>query len=92
MVNLRDGNWIDGKQGYLWPQDQEHINWIVKTAGPINLDLEDRTVMFNSGKTRILPSGFPMTLKALVDGMAYCYHDHEGVIKVPVQLLIPVGK
>lgn len=91
-MRIKSNRWLDGRQQDLWPDRIDHINWVVQTAGPVNLDLEDRTVMFNSGKTRTLPSGFPMILKSVEDGMAYCYNDHEGVIRVPVELLVPVGK
>lgn len=91
-MRIKDNRWVDGKQQDLWPDSVDHINWTVATAGPVNLDLEDRTVMFNAGRTRILPTGFPMVLKTIKEGMAYCYSDHEGVIRVPAELLVPVGK
>ena len=92
MTMIREGKWEDGRQLHIWPDSAEYIGWVVQTAGPVNLDLEDRSVMFNNGRQRWLPTGFPMVLKALSNGMAYCYNDSEGVLRLPVQLLKPFRK
>jgi hypothetical protein len=90
-MSIRTNKWLDGKQGYMWPIEK-HLGWAVATAGPVDLDLEERTVMYNDGPTRLLPYGFKMVLKEIDNSdMAYLYHHNEGVIKIPAQLLEPVG-
>jgi hypothetical protein len=90
-MRIKSNKWVDGRQLDTWPV-AEHIGWSVVTAGTIDLDLEDRTPSYNSGRTRILPKGFPMVLKDIRDGMAYGYNEHEGVIRVPAELLQPWSK
>lgn len=83
---------VDGRQLDVWPASKDYLGWVVETAGPVNLDLEDRTVMYNNGVTRLLPSGFRMILNGLENNMAFCYHNQEGVIRIPVELLRPIVK
>lgn len=80
--------WLDGYNFEEWPIER-HIGWTVATAGPVDLDLEDQNVMFNTGKTRVLPVGYPSVLKAIVRGYAYTYDINNGVMKFPVELLRP---
>jgi hypothetical protein len=85
---IKDGKWVDGKEGYLWPQSDKHLNWIVETAGPVDLDLEPYESFVNDTTQRVLPAHTPMILKEVVNGYAYTYSDH-GVLKMPVELLKP---
>lgn len=91
-MRIRENKWLDGKQLDKWPVPEEHIGWAVATAGPVDLDLEDRTPSFNDGPTRRLPTGFPMILKDITGGYAYGYNEHEGVIRLPPELLRPWSK
>ena len=87
---MKTNKWVDGKQQDMWPNITDHIGWAVQTAGPIDLDLEQSTPMYNTGSLRTLPTGFPMILKHVTkDGFAFTYHHDNGVMRFPVELLVP---
>jgi hypothetical protein len=91
-MQIKTNKWLDGKQQDMWPL-AEHIGWAVVTAGPVDLEAEGHTPMWNSGRIKVLPPEYPMILKAIdKDGMAYGYHHDNGVMRMPVTLLKPWRK
>ena len=89
-MQIKSKKWLDGKNWDLWPNIAEHIGWAVVTAGPVNLELEGHTPMYNVGDLQILPTEYPMILKAIDgNGMAYCYNHDNGVMRIPATLLKP---
>lgn len=93
MTKIKSKKWLDGKNWDMWPDPSEHIGWAVVTAGPVDLELEGSTPMYNSGSITQLPPEFPMILKAVTpDGYAYTYHHDNGVMRMPVEVLKPWQK
>lgn len=84
---IKSKKWLDGVQYEEWPIEK-HIGWTVCTAGWVDLDLEDQSVMFNTGRQRKLAPGTPMILKAIDKGYAYTYNGN-GVMRMPIELLQP---
>jgi hypothetical protein len=90
-MRIKENKWLDGRQLDKWPIE-EHVGWSVETAGWVDLDIEDRTPMFNNGPTRRLPPHFPMILKEVKGEYAYTYNHNEGVIRVPYTILRPISR
>lgn len=92
-MQIKSKKWLDGKNWDLWPNIAEHIGWTVVTAGPVDLEMEGHTPMWNSGRMKQLPAEFPMILKAIdKNGNAYGYHHENGVMRMPATLLKPWQK
>jgi hypothetical protein len=90
---MKSNKWLDGRQQDMWPNIQDHIGWVVQTAGPVDLALEGSTASWNTGRLQRLPAGFPMILKDVTpEGYAFGYHHDNGVMRMPVELLIPWRK
>ena len=93
MEAPRSKKWIDGKNETLWPIGN-HIGWAVQTAGFVFLDdLDPMPSNYNYGSSRVL---YPKTKAVLKDidpkGYAILYSDAEGVLRIPQELLEPVGR
>jgi hypothetical protein len=92
-VQIKSKKWLDGKNWDMWPSLAEHIGWTVVTAGPVDLELEGHTPMWNMGPLKQLPYEFPMILKDIDgNGNAYCYHHENGVMRMPATVLKPWQK
>lgn len=89
-MQIKSKKWLDGKNWDMWPNISEHIGWAVVTAGPVDLEMEGQTSSWNNGSLQKLPPEFPMILKAIDgNGMAYCYHHENGVMRMPATVLKP---
>ena len=87
----RTNRWVDGRNPTMWPI-YDHIGWVVQTAGVVDLDLLPRSSSFNTTSKSVLMPKTKMILKAIDDGQAYAYDNNLGVLRLPVELLEPVGK
>lgn len=89
-MQIKSNKWLDGKNWDMWPNIYEHIGWTVVTAGPVDLEIEGHTPMWNVGDLQKLPTEYPMILKAIDKyGMAYGYNHDNGVMKMPATVLKP---
>lgn len=91
MTVPRTNKWIDGHNPTMWPIES-HLGWVVQTAGIVDLDQLPRSASYNNTPLKRLMPKTKMILKHIKDGQAYTYDINLGVIRLPVELLEPVGK